>query len=64
MNTSIYYDIANNILDNGQGLITFDKALELAIKIVQADALQNLAIAFRQDGEFQESMSQIANALK
>ena len=64
MNTSFFYDIANQILDNSKGLVPFETALELAIKMVQADALQNLANSFRQDGEFQESMTQIANALK
>lgn len=42
-------------MDSSKGL-TQQQALDLAIKMVQADALANLAHAFRRDGEFQESM--------
>ena len=64
MDTSIFYLTANNIMDNSKGQVTMHQAMELAVKIIQAQAMQDLAFAFRQDGEFQESMTQIANALK
>ena len=64
MDTSIFYLTANNLLDNSKGELNLFQAMELAVKIIQAQALQDLAFAFRQDGEFQESMTQIAKAIK
>jgi hypothetical protein len=64
MDTSIFYLTANNLLENSKGTLTLHQSMELAVKIIQAQALQDLAFAFRQDGEFQESMTQIAKAIK
>lgn len=64
MRTIDFTTIANNILEQCNDELNLYQAMELAAKLVQAQALADLANAFRQDGEFQESMTQIANALK
>jgi hypothetical protein len=64
ININNYMNIANEILDKSNGELTLFQSMEIATKIIQSQALQDLAYAFRQDGEFQESMTQIAKALK
>jgi hypothetical protein len=44
--------------------IPYDEAFKLAIEIWKAESLDSIAYFLRQDGEFQESMSNISNAIK
>ena len=44
--------------------IPYDEAFKLAIEIWKAESLHSIAYFLRQDGELQESMSNISNAIK
>ena len=44
--------------------IPYIEAFKLAIEIWKAESLENISYFLRQDGEFQESMSNISNAIK
>lgn len=51
-------------MDQSHGKISFYQAMDLAIKMHQADAFMDIAYFLRRDGEFQESMTDIAKSIK
>jgi hypothetical protein len=65
MRLSIISGLKNDALEIQRVLnIPYDEAFKLAIEIWRAQSLDSIAYFLRQDGEFQESMSNISNAIK
>jgi hypothetical protein len=65
MRSSIISALKIDALELQKGLnIPYDEAFKLAIEIWKAQSLDSIAYFLRQDGEFQESMSNISNAIK
>lgn len=64
MNSSILNLLINDAKEIRKTLIVSESdALKLAIEINKLHALSDIAYFLRQDGEFQESMSNIAEAI-
>ena len=64
MNNSILNHLMNDAREIRKTLIVSENdALRLAIEINKLQALSEIAYFLRQDGEFQESMSNIAEAI-
>jgi hypothetical protein len=65
MQTRILNVLKRDALEIQRGLnIDYPEAFKLAIEIWKAESLENISYFLRQDGEFQESMSNISNAIK
>ena len=65
MRSSLISALKIDALELQKGLnIPYDEAFKLVIEIWKAESLDSIAHFLRQDGEFQESMSNIYNAIK